>query len=304
MSDPDTGTYSLSANHLGVTAGGVLRMHVSPTGVGSTVPLFAPDGTAAAPSVSFLSDPDTGFYSAGANQVGIAAGGAIRQAITTSLATTYVPCALSYTSASSFCEVTASGQNTFIDFHSNASFAGSADYDCRILSVGGNGATSGGGILYVEAASVNLNAPSFFSFNDRYSITMSASQLVGSSSLSVINAGWGTGSGVGNVSRSAGVFTLGTAGTYVCFCNCYWQTEGTGTSTTYRLLSFRSAATGSGVTYALVTMPSVQSGDPVLALNAMVVSNGSTPLVVEVWQNTGGARNVTASTYLMFQRVA
>lgn len=36
-----------------------------------------PDGTAAAPSVAFQSDPDTGLYSAGANLIGIAAAGAL-----------------------------------------------------------------------------------------------------------------------------------------------------------------------------------------------------------------------------------
>ena len=35
-----------------------------------------PDGTAAAPSISFASDPDTGLYRVGANNIGISAGGA------------------------------------------------------------------------------------------------------------------------------------------------------------------------------------------------------------------------------------
>ena len=36
------------------------------------------NGTAAAPSLAWLSDPDTGFYRAGANQLGIAVGGVMR----------------------------------------------------------------------------------------------------------------------------------------------------------------------------------------------------------------------------------
>lgn len=35
------------------------------------------DGTAAAPSISFLSDPDTGIYRVGANDIGLAAAGAV-----------------------------------------------------------------------------------------------------------------------------------------------------------------------------------------------------------------------------------
>jgi hypothetical protein len=42
----------------------------------NTVPLLSPAGSAAAPSVSFSTDPDTGVYSAGANQLGFATNGA------------------------------------------------------------------------------------------------------------------------------------------------------------------------------------------------------------------------------------
>lgn len=37
--------------------------------------IYAPDGTAAQPSMSFVSDPDTGFYRSAANTIGIATGG-------------------------------------------------------------------------------------------------------------------------------------------------------------------------------------------------------------------------------------
>jgi hypothetical protein len=42
---------------------------------GLTFPILAPDGSAAAPSYSFESDPDTGFYRIGADTIGISLGG-------------------------------------------------------------------------------------------------------------------------------------------------------------------------------------------------------------------------------------
>jgi hypothetical protein len=54
--------------------------HPSPGGFlkspGVSWPLLAPDGAVGAPSYSFLSDPDTGFYWGSANQIRVAVGGA------------------------------------------------------------------------------------------------------------------------------------------------------------------------------------------------------------------------------------
>ena len=43
-----------------------------------------PDGTAAAPSITFLNDSDTGFFSKAANVIGIALGGVLAAALGTS----------------------------------------------------------------------------------------------------------------------------------------------------------------------------------------------------------------------------
>jgi len=58
---------------------------ISTTATGVTIaqPLLAPDGTAAAPSMKFTSDPNSGVYSAGADQVGVSAGGVISGKFTT-----------------------------------------------------------------------------------------------------------------------------------------------------------------------------------------------------------------------------
>jgi hypothetical protein len=58
------------ANHPNVLSGGGVATNI----IGGTG-LFA-DGTAAAPSISFASDTDTGFYSTGAGETGYAANGA------------------------------------------------------------------------------------------------------------------------------------------------------------------------------------------------------------------------------------
>ena len=52
---------------------------------------LGPDGTVSLPGFSFVSDPDTGFYSLGANQLGIAVGGALRAYSTVSSFDTLVP---------------------------------------------------------------------------------------------------------------------------------------------------------------------------------------------------------------------
>jgi len=47
-------------------------------GLGASSVILAADGTAAAPSISWASDTDTGFYRAGDNKIGISTGGAAR----------------------------------------------------------------------------------------------------------------------------------------------------------------------------------------------------------------------------------
>ena len=55
---------------------------------------IANDGTAAAPTLTFTSDPNTGIYSAAADQIGLTTGGTVRATLSTSALTMTVPVAI------------------------------------------------------------------------------------------------------------------------------------------------------------------------------------------------------------------
>lgn len=77
-SDIDTGLFRKGANDLGFTVGGAEVADFSSAGLTLQVPLLGARfgaGTAAAPSVTFAGDLDTGFFSKGANDIGISVGG-------------------------------------------------------------------------------------------------------------------------------------------------------------------------------------------------------------------------------------
>jgi hypothetical protein len=50
-----------------MTTGGTLRLSLSTTALTSTLPIYAPDGAATTPSITFASDTDLGLYRASAN---------------------------------------------------------------------------------------------------------------------------------------------------------------------------------------------------------------------------------------------
>jgi len=60
--DTDTGIYRAAADSVSITTGSTERLRVSNTEVKTTVPVQASSGSAAAPSISFWQDPDTGMY--------------------------------------------------------------------------------------------------------------------------------------------------------------------------------------------------------------------------------------------------
>ncbi len=80
--DLDTGLYRIGANNLGIAVGGTKIVDISATGVsitGTWSPsgqILAADGTVSLPGISFASDPDSGFYRIGANNLGIGVNGA------------------------------------------------------------------------------------------------------------------------------------------------------------------------------------------------------------------------------------
>ena len=73
--DPDTGLIRSAANAVGIMTSGTNRFTVSTTALTSTLPHLAPNGVKTAPAYSFSSDPDTGVYRKGTNQLGLSAAG-------------------------------------------------------------------------------------------------------------------------------------------------------------------------------------------------------------------------------------
>lgn len=91
LGDPDTGIYSVGANDFGISTGGTLRLDVSTTMVTSTLPFAGPAGTAAAPAHTYSGDPNTGSYSVGADDWGVATNGVLRFDISTAAITSTLP---------------------------------------------------------------------------------------------------------------------------------------------------------------------------------------------------------------------
>lgn len=81
-SDPDCGLYWIGANNVGVAVGGAKVVDVAAAGVGVTGTLAASgvtslaDGAVGTPGLNFTSDPDSGMYRIGANNLGVAVNGA------------------------------------------------------------------------------------------------------------------------------------------------------------------------------------------------------------------------------------
>ena len=75
----DSGFYYIGANNLGASAGGTLRWDWNTARILSTIPYFASSGSASAPGIAFASDAgnDSGLYYNGADNLGVALGGAI-----------------------------------------------------------------------------------------------------------------------------------------------------------------------------------------------------------------------------------
>lgn len=78
IGDSDTGIYTASANTINFSTGGVARASLDATSLYLTVPALHPDGSAAAPSISFTSDSTAGIYHPAANTIGIVTAGAER----------------------------------------------------------------------------------------------------------------------------------------------------------------------------------------------------------------------------------
>lgn len=76
LSAEKTGLFQ-SANKLGVSVAGVERLAVSNASVSTNTKFAAPAGSAAAPSITFGNDTNTGLYSVAADQIGITTNGTV-----------------------------------------------------------------------------------------------------------------------------------------------------------------------------------------------------------------------------------
>jgi hypothetical protein len=74
-SEGTLGIYRVSAGVLGIAAAGALVLSISAAGLTFTNPLVLPIGSATAPSVTFVSNTNTGLYSPGTNQVALTTNG-------------------------------------------------------------------------------------------------------------------------------------------------------------------------------------------------------------------------------------
>ncbi len=72
--DPNTGFFN-TADAILASTGGTQRLSLSTTSLTSTLPWLGPNGTAAAPALSFSGDPNTGMYNAAADDIGWSANG-------------------------------------------------------------------------------------------------------------------------------------------------------------------------------------------------------------------------------------
>lgn len=88
-SDPNTGMYWISADAIGFSAGGTLRLTLnSTTGLlTSTLPLVLPVGLATAPGLYFAGDTNSGLYWVGADSIGIATNAAVKFTVASALNT-------------------------------------------------------------------------------------------------------------------------------------------------------------------------------------------------------------------------
>lgn len=83
--DSNTGIFSPSADALSLVCGGVTQIAVGNSYATFIASLFAPDGTAGSPSLSFASDTDNGLYRIGADNIGFSLGGTKRIDYSTTL---------------------------------------------------------------------------------------------------------------------------------------------------------------------------------------------------------------------------
>jgi len=81
--DSDTGMYRAAINGIGFSAGGVERARLTTDAFQTQLPIISVFGSAASPTYTFSSDPNTGMYNLGGDALGFSTGGVKRLEIST-----------------------------------------------------------------------------------------------------------------------------------------------------------------------------------------------------------------------------
>lgn len=89
--DLNTGLFSSGADTVDLSTGGTSRLTLTTTTLTSTLAITHPAGSTTTCAVNFASDPNTGVYSPGADQVALVTGGTARFTLSTSAMTTTLP---------------------------------------------------------------------------------------------------------------------------------------------------------------------------------------------------------------------
>ncbi len=90
--DLNTGMYGDGADGLLFSAGGTLRLTLNTTALTSTLPYYAPNGSASAPSYTFSNDNNSGLYYTGtADTIALATGGTARLTLNTATCDSALP---------------------------------------------------------------------------------------------------------------------------------------------------------------------------------------------------------------------
>jgi hypothetical protein len=71
-SDPDSGMYRIAANNIGIGVNAAKVLDIGTGGLGVVGVVLNGNGTVSLPAFSFTSDPDSGIYRIGANNIGVA----------------------------------------------------------------------------------------------------------------------------------------------------------------------------------------------------------------------------------------
>lgn len=214
--DPNTGIYSVGADDLGVSTGGTLRFDISTTGITSTLPFLGAAGAVGAPEYSFSGDTNTGIYSIGADDLGLATGGVLRLELASSGAVSVKAA----TAAVSFSVTGAANQNSqLIQANSTASQSfglqvnggtNSSDWCANFASAGGTSMVKikGDGTILVAPPTSSSTAVTINAVSNQYGLDIETTTTAGQSFGLRMLAGTNSSDSALNIANAAGTLEL------------------------------------------------------------------------------------------------